>query len=167
MKERQTIAEFKQEIGRKGMLMRLDYLFDCLTDTEFEIRDRRWRYQESLENGGNELERQIISAPIKELREELTRTWKKVERVMLALQGKSRAGITEDMIDRAREYPINQILECKRNMALCINHAERTPSMSVKNNRAHCFGCGWTGDAISVYQKLNNASFVEAVRALQ
>ena len=169
MNESKAFAEFRQEIGREGLFMRLNYLFERLVDAEYEIRDRRWRYQESLEGGGNELERQVIASPIKKLREEAARIWKKIESMMLALQGKSRGGdITEDMIDRAREYPLVDLLGVngKRNM-LCINHAERNPSMSIKNNRAHCFACGYTGDSIDVYQKLNSTSFVEAVRALQ
>ncbi len=66
----------------------------------------------------------------------------------------------------AREYPIESLIEVKRGMALCPFHDDHHPSMSIKNNRARCFACGWTGDSIAVYQKLHGASFIETVKAL-
>lgn len=75
--------------------------------------------------------------------------------------------ITDEMIEQAREYPIEQLLEVKRNMALCINHSERKPSMNCKNNFAYCHSCGWSGDTISVFMKIHGCNFMDAVRALQ
>lgn len=71
------------------------------------------------------------------------------------------------MIERAKEYPLEQILKIKRNMALCINHTERTPSMNCKNNFAYCHACGWTGDTIDIKMKIDNINFVDAVKSLQ
>lgn len=78
----------------------------------------------------------------------------------------SKSGITEDMIQRAKEYPIEQLLEVKKGKSLCINHAERNPSMNCKNNFAYCHACGYTGDVIDIKMKLDNLSFVEAIRRL-
>jgi len=77
-------------------------------------------------------------------------------------------GITDDMIARAREYPISRILSVNnRGFAKCIWHEEDTPSMYTKKNYAHCFGCGKSGDSIDVYRALNGCGFKEAVLALQ
>lgn len=49
---------------------------------------------------------------------------------------------------------------------LCPFHQEKTPSFSVHAVRQfyHCFGCGASGDVFSFVQKIENISFIEAVR---
>src|SRR5262249_49432459 len=49
---------------------------------------------------------------------------------------------------------------------LCPFHQEKTPSFSVHTTRQfyHCFGCGASGDVFSFVQKVENISFVEAIR---
>lgn len=53
-------------------------------------------------------------------------------------------------------------------VGLCPFHSERTPSFWVieKKGFAHCFGCGWSGDAISWLRDRHGMSFVEAVEDL-
>src|SRR5215813_10441087 len=49
---------------------------------------------------------------------------------------------------------------------LCPFHNEKTPSFSVHVTRQffHCFGCGASGDVFSFVQKIENITFLEAVR---
>jgi DNA primase len=49
---------------------------------------------------------------------------------------------------------------------LCPFHQEKSPSFSVHTTRQfyHCFGCGVSGDVFSFVQKIENVSFVEAIR---
>src|SRR5438105_15673332 len=51
---------------------------------------------------------------------------------------------------------------------LCPFHQEKTPSFSVHATRQfyHCFGCGASGDVFSFVQKLENLTFIEAVRVV-
>src|ERR1700676_2631024 len=51
---------------------------------------------------------------------------------------------------------------------LCPFHDEKTPSFSVHATRQfyHCFGCGISGDVFSFVQKIENITFMEAVRAV-
>ncbi len=51
---------------------------------------------------------------------------------------------------------------------LCPFHDEKTPSFSVHATRQfyHCFGCGVSGDVFNFVQKIENVTFVEAVRAV-
>lgn len=88
-------------------------------------------------------------------------------------------GITEEMIERANEYPIEQLITTRifgssGKWAGCCHcplptHAgERTPSFYFdKNNRWKCFGCQERGSAIDLYMKINGVKFIQAVKALQ
>ncbi|MBV8207924.1 MAG: DNA primase [Acidobacteria bacterium] len=51
---------------------------------------------------------------------------------------------------------------------LCPFHKEKTPSFSVHEVRQfyHCFGCGASGDVFSFVQKIENITFLEAVRGV-
>jgi DNA primase len=53
-------------------------------------------------------------------------------------------------------------------VGLCPFHSEKTPSFHVHPDRGFfkCFGCGTGGDLITFVQKLENASFGDAVRML-
>jgi len=75
--------------------------------------------------------------------------------------------VTPQMIERARAYPIENLIELKRNVALCPFHNERSPSFSVKNNKYKCFGCDASGDSISLAMHLKNMTFKQAVEYLQ
>lgn len=72
-------------------------------------------------------------------------------------------------LENAKTYPIPQLLKFKTNAALCIFHAEKSPSLQYypKTNTCYCFGgCGKAYDVIDIYRKLHNCSFKEAIRAL-
>ncbi len=53
-------------------------------------------------------------------------------------------------------------------VGLCPFHNEKTPSFTVSESKQlfHCFGCGEGGDVISFIMKIENLSFVEAVKFL-
>lgn len=76
-------------------------------------------------------------------------------------------GITKDQIEKARDYPIDNLIESRRNMAKCPFHQDKTASMYLKNNFFHCFGCGLSGDTIDLLMKRDGLSFKEAVIKLQ
>jgi len=52
---------------------------------------------------------------------------------------------------------------------LCPLHNEKTPSFvwNKKEKYFKCFGCGESGDIITLYQKINNCDFRQACRDLQ
>ena len=92
-------------------------------------------------------------------------------------QPKSLGRVDQDRIDRAKEYPILQIAEIGIKeikkcggmyRCLCPYHEERTASFFLypKTNTFHCFGCRVHGDVISFTEKLQNLSFIEAVKYL-
>lgn len=54
------------------------------------------------------------------------------------------------------------------NKALCPFHKEKTPSFSVSTEKQiyHCFGCGKSGDSISLVQDMLGLSVMDAARWL-
>lgn len=51
--------------------------------------------------------------------------------------------------------------------ALCPFHSEKTPSFGVYKKRfGHCFGCGWSGDVISLVGDMFNLDFLQSVEKL-
>ena len=72
-------------------------------------------------------------------------------------------------VERARNYPIENIIKVRRGKAICPFHDEKTPSFHVySDNHAYCFGgCGRHYDAIDVAMKVHGVSFKDAVKMLQ
>jgi len=89
-------------------------------------------------------------------------------RLRLLKPAKSKSGITEEMIQKAKQYPISELLitPIRGNVTNCIAHEDKNPSMNIKNNWAYCYSCGFRGDSISVYMRLNAVDFKTAVRNL-
>ena len=74
--------------------------------------------------------------------------------------------ITSVDIERAREYPFKDLIEVKRDFAICPFHSEKKGSFYVKNNWGYCYGCGWHGDTIKFIQEIRGCGFIEAVKML-
>ena len=90
---------------------------------------------------------------------------KKIEREIKNLENDTY--ITKIDIERAKQFPMDQIIEINRGgFAQCVAHDDTQPSMFCKNNFAHCFVCAYTGDTIDVYMQVHGCSFGEAVRSL-
>jgi hypothetical protein len=77
-------------------------------------------------------------------------------------------GITPEMIDQARQYPITSIIEFpKGRYRCCPFHEDRNPSMALYENHVHCFVCNRSWDSIGAMMELDGVTFREAVLALQ
>lgn len=94
-----------------------------------------------------------------------TKNVERLEMQVAAFLGKAK--ITDDDIQRAREYPLRTLLNVKRgHLATCPFHTDKTPSMDTRNNFYYCYSCGRRGDAIDLVMQRDHASFVEAVQRL-
>jgi hypothetical protein len=167
---RRIIQEHRQEMGREGQYLRLFALYDQLEEAKEDQFWRRKRYEASTAANRPYDERGMITWFIREAEPQIEKIRREIALLQVALfQPQHMRGhrISPGMIERAKEYPIENIVEAHRGMARCIFHEDQNPSMSIKNNFAHCFSCGKTADVIEVYQKLNGATFPEAVRAMQ
>ena len=74
---------------------------------------------------------------------------------------------SSDLVDVVSQYlPLKKA--GSNYIGLCPFHNEKTPSFSVSPSKQlfYCFGCGEGGDVISFIMKMENLSFVEAVKFL-
>ena len=77
-------------------------------------------------------------------------------------------GITDDMIEQARNYPIGQLVEFTRGKAQAFCHEDKNPSAyhATRVNRINCPVCGKSFDPIGVLMERDGMSFKEAVTTL-
>lgn len=118
-----------------------------------------------LFSGNNELSRFLLLDTIKLLSREI----KKHEAELNFQNTRKGERITRADIERARAYPIENLLHNVRNgKTNCIsgNHEDKHPSMDIRNNFVYCYSCGFQGDAILVYMKISSVNFITAVRTL-
>jgi hypothetical protein len=68
-------------------------------------------------------------------------------------------------VDKAKQYPINELLKFVGGFAKCLEHQERTGSLKYykESNTCYCFSCAKSFDSIDIYKLINNCSFKEAV----
>ena len=167
---RHVIQEHRQEMGREGQYLRFFALYEQLEEAKEDQFWRRKRYETNAAANRPYVERAMIAWFIRENEPQIEKIRREIALIQAGLfqpQRVLRNRVTPEMIERAKEYPIENIVEVRRGMAPCLFHEDRNPSMYVKNNFAHCFSCGKTADVIEVYQKIHGATFHVAVRALQ
>jgi hypothetical protein len=167
---RGQVRAFVEEMGEHGTCIRLLSLYEQLLEAKDDLKDRYRRYEESYAADHPYVERAFIASFIPDDERRIEKLQQQLRAILAVAEGKDRRDlITPEMIERAREHPIERIIkaEGRRGNVLCIAHDEKHPSMSLKGNKARCFACGYYGDSIDVYQKINQVSFLEAVRALQ
>lgn len=118
-----------------------------------------------LFSGNNELSRFLLLDSMKYLNNEL----KKCEMELNFKNAGKGEWITQADIERARSYPIENLLHNVRNgKTHCVSggHGDRHPSMDIRNNFAYCYSCGWHGDVIAVCMQVNGVNFITAVKTL-
>ena len=159
-KQIQAMIDEHPDFARKS---RLRYLTGQYEHAKQRLRDNREMFIWADRAGeSDEAKRELIR--------EAEKISKQIDRYARAIRAikNNEEGITDDMIERARQYPIGQIIPVdRRGFATCLWHEEKTPSMYCKGNYVHCFGCNRSGDSIDVYRRVHGAGFVESVKMLQ
>jgi len=152
---KQQLREYKKEMKNLTTEIRID-----LSQIYKTIKDEfsSWFYEKIIEVWKGE---------------RLNWLSKKIKKIKWALNSenfrKKGGEITDEMIQRAREYPFEELIEFNRaKKALCVFHREKHPSLSLnmKTNRIKCFGCGINFDPIEYVMKTQNLSFIEVVKYL-
>ncbi len=78
-----------------------------------------------------------------------------------------RGELTDVMIERARNFPLEKLVEPIRGYIKCPFHDDKKPSMWVKDGFGFCFPCDKSLDAIGYMMQIKGLSFPDAVKALQ
>ncbi len=77
--------------------------------------------------------------------------------------------ITDDDIEAARNYPIEQVIDFNRaGKAIAWCHEDKSPSLTwyKAKNKARCFACNQSFDSISAHMYLTGTDFITTVKAL-
>jgi len=164
------VFEFIEETNREESDWcsdcRMRYLLDRQSELQAIIFEILKTYSTQRDDGTTTEERefQFLLANVGKYKEKLRRT----ENEIRFLKNKQEhGGITKEQIEKAKQYPIEDLIKVNnKGFALCINHSDRIPSMFCKNGFAYCFVCNFNADAIDIYRKVYNKSFVEAVKFL-
>ena len=162
-KVRQAISDFINEMGAEGRDIRLQALRERREGLQGLLNDRIASYRKHAHS--DFLTRAIVGNSIPDLEANILKLDRKIK-TLLSDRPEKTAKLTAASMERAREYPIEEIIPVRRGMARCPFHPDRRPSMSVKNNRYKCFSCGARGDAIDLAMQMDGLQFREAVKRL-
>ena len=82
--------------------------------------------------------------------------------------GTGRARLTEEQMQQAREFPITQLLDGKKegDLMLCPAHDDTRDSLHIYKDRVHCYSCGFHANSVGWMMKTRDMTFIEAVRDL-
>jgi len=95
-----------------------------------------------------------------------------IKRIDSRKQHHTSGRITDADIERAKEYPIEELYEGrlfgkKRKCGLCPFHDESTPSFYIfPDNKFKCFGCQAHGSAIDFVMMRDGVNFITAVKSM-
>lgn len=158
------VENLKEESGTEGICLRLIYLYERMDEVKKDIAEFARKYAQSILDDKPYLERHGLAFQVKRFQKDYNNLSAEFDRTIgVKMKGK----ITDEMIARAKEYPIENLVEVNgKGFALCVNHDDKKPSMLTRGNYAHCFSCGYTGSVIDVAMKVKGMDFISAVKAL-
>ena len=160
---KQKMKEFIAELpGEERKEARREYLAVMVGNINTLIAELNKEYKKIYQEGGEYLDRALIGAIILDCEKER----KKKNAELKILSGNQKTGLTDSQINYAKERRFEDFLQLRRGKTICPFHPDKDPSFSVKNNRGHCYGCGWDGDIIDFVMAKNNFNFQQAVKYL-
>jgi hypothetical protein len=153
---------------RYAIMRRLAFLQPNIKHLEREI----WGARRRIERSRDPLVKALTESYIRDQEKELRPLKREATALLNHVNGKETVqapgGITPEMIDQARQYPITSIIDFSKGRHRCCPfHEDSNPSMALYDNHVHCFVCNRSWDSISAVMELDVVSFREAVLALQ
>jgi hypothetical protein len=89
---------------------------------------------------------------------------------VIAMRQPERKGqITDEMIQKAKGYDFNELIEFKMRSAMCPFHEGKSMALRLypESNTVHCFACAKSWDTIAYIQDTQGKTFADAVKYLQ
>lgn len=164
---RRGIEELKTEMPEEmRRVARVNYLKEKITDMIVSSWNLMHSYDRYVRRDRT-VERFLVGEDLHAMVAGILKLQGEIRRTMRPEASQGKGGLTAEMIERARAFNFPDLYPFSRNMARCPFHDDKTPSMSLKNNRARCWGCNESWDPIAFVMKKEGLTFVEAVRSLQ
>ena len=129
------------------------------------VNEKNTLLDEAIFCSSNEVTEKFVMLYVDKVREEI----KKINREVKALTTKPKKGeVTEDMIQEARDYPIENLLEFRNGRCKAFCHESDSDSMakSRKSNTVFCHVCGKSHNPIDVVMAVQGLTFLDAVKVL-
>lgn len=162
MKAKRAIKEWREEVAEFALEARDRYLASQEKMLLTMFRDNKARYVELMRTDADGWEVQALVTEANDL----VKRMRAIESERKG-RGATKDQITPEMIERAREYPIGQIVEVERNgRARCVFHGGESGNMDIRKNFTYCYKCNKSSDAIGVYMAVHGVGFRQAVMAL-
>lgn len=155
----------------KAMKFEVMFLEARLTDmkltAEYALVNNHLPWRDDIIKEGARREMDEIGRQIRRLRMRIADV-RNIGRKSVESAQSQKVRITDGMIAKAKEFPLDQLIEVNRQgFAKCIWHTDSKPSMFCKKNFVHCFVCAKGGDTIALVMQKDSMSFREAVMRLQ
>jgi len=167
--ETELVERFEKKYKELVKKWRVSYLESEIKELETQLLKIEQDYQKSVERAEPYWFRRVVYNLCKS-----DKIRKKIKGLTFRLRWAKYSGqisrdrIAPDMIVRAREYPIRDLVDVNSaGFCICPFHNDKSPSMYTKNNFFFCYSCNWSGDTIKFLMERDNLSFVEAVKRLQ
>lgn len=119
---------------------------------------------------GSELDCAMYDSRLDQQRKELESKRRELQVLRRRMSGKVKTDeITDDMIARARMYPVELLVEFRRGKTQAWCHEDRNPSAfhGTRTNTVQCPVCDKKFDSIAVLMQRDGMQFADAVRQLQ
>lgn len=151
---RRKIREYKKDHERDT------YKFDMAN----RIEDAFYRLAlvEHYTAKGKTLDRLIAGEMLKGDIAEILRLQGKI----IVMRNPKQYSVSDEEVEKARNYPIEELAQLKGDFGCCPFHGDKNPSMHKLDNRVHCFSCHKTWDTIDYVRELEGLQFGEAVKYL-
>lgn len=144
---------------------RMSYLESCMTEKITEVLQLMARYQAYVRQN-SVLERLLTGKDIQDGVKDICTLQGQIIGLRRTLEGKETDRITDEMIERAKNYPIADLIEVRNRQARCPFHEDKTASMHQYGNRLHCFSCNKSWDTIGLVMDRDGLPFRAAIRRL-
>ncbi|PIP19669.1 MAG: hypothetical protein COX41_01655 [Candidatus Omnitrophica bacterium CG23_combo_of_CG06-09_8_20_14_all_41_10] len=163
-----TSHDIRRYISDWGKEEKIKYLQNWIDMLSEEIKNIYQGYERMTERDVDILTKKVFlyMAGLKK-REKLLKGLAMSLRLM-KFSGEIKKGeITPEQIAQARDFPLTELIGVEKFPTFCPFHNDvHHPNFSVKDNRGHCFACGWSGDSIKFIMDRDKISFVETIKKL-
>ncbi len=133
---------------------------NLLKEKKEEIQQKKIRIREARNRQDSEITMAYYEIQMDGLISQEKKIRKRIETAGVKFDGSK--------LERAKGYPIENLIEVKNGFAKCPLHTDKTPSMKIypKQNKYHCFSCNKGGDSVDLCMAINNIPMAEAIKML-